>query len=413
MKFFEAGDVSVKEILLKNKNTSASINPSDQVVTIDIYEDLNSPSLYAEIKMQDRIGLLTNFPIIGEEELQITFSTPGFPYPTTYKFNTFAVVDVQQDMTSKGYSYTIRCTSKEQIIQGNINITQSYNESIDEIVRNILVRYCNTDKVIDVDTSKGNETVVVPRLTPFTTIDMLRQRAVHPRFISSTFVFFENQDGFNFKCIEQLMADGKKKIGSKKFYYFQGLQKDNNTEVLSFRSIIEYENIARTDVANIVQSGGLKNQVKTFDLFTKNVEQRDFDMSQSFQSIVPMDNKNSLNVSDNTVKDFSKKNTYNFFIAKDSNRKQNFLDEMLGPRQAFKTIFNSNFVRVYVPGDSSIKAGDVIELNLPEASGITGPKKVDPNVSGNYLVTRLRHNITTTGKPKHYLSMDCNKMGLL
>jgi hypothetical protein len=409
---YEVGDVIIKDITLSNKNTKAEINPSDQISAIDIYEDFNSPTLYAEITFDDKIGLINDFPIIGEELFEITFQTPGLSYPTTYKFNTYALSDVQQQMNGKGYTYTLKCVSKEQLTQSYINIVHSYNETINDIVDNIFTRYLETEKIVDIDPCKGNETIVFPKVTPFTAIDIVRKRAVHPKYFSSSFVFFENQDGFNFKCIEQMMEDGKEKIGSKKFYYFNNGQKDKNTEALMFRSIIEYENIGRTDLTDIIQEGGIKNRVKTFDIFSKKVSDITFDMTEKFSSMVGSDKKNTLNISESTIKDFANEPTFNFFIPKDTNRKENFLENMMGARLAYQKLFNSNFVRAYIPGDSSIKAGDVIELNLPKATGTTENRGTDDLVDGNYIVTRLRHNITTVGKTKHYISMDCNKVGL-
>ena len=179
-----------------------------------------------------------------------------------------------------------------------------------------------------------------------------------------------------------------------------------------FRSIIEYENIGRTDLTDIIQEGGIKNRVKTFDIFSKKINDTVFDMTQKFSSMVGSDNKNTLNISESMIGDFAKEPTFNFFIPKDTNRKENFLENMMGARLAYQKLFNSNFVRAYIPGDSSIKAGDVIELNLPKASGTTEAKGTDDLVDGNYIVTRLRHNITTVGKTKHYISLDCNKVGL-
>ena len=412
MRSYETGDVDILDIIIRNKNTGAEINPAEQITFIDIYEDFNSPTIYAEITFDDKIGLIYDFPIIGEEEFEITFQTPGLSYPTTYKLNTFSLSDVQQNMNSKGYTYILKCVSKEQLTQSNINILQSYNETIDSIVSNIFTRYLETDKVIDVDPCKGTETIVFPKLTPFMAIDMIRKRAVNSRYVSSSYVFFENQDGFKFKCIEQMIEDGKDKIGTKQFYYYSSTQLNENSEALSFRSIIEFENIGRTDLTDIIQEGGIKNRVKVFDFFTKSQKDTEFDLTKKFSSMVSIDNKNSLNITDSTVQNFASKSTFNFFIPKDTNRKENFLEDMMGAKQAFLKLFNSNFTRVYIPGDSSIKAGDVVELNLPQSSGTTNVKNDDDTVGGNYIVSRLRHNITTIGKSKHYISMDCNKVGL-
>ena len=288
----------------------------------------------------------------------------------------------------------------------------SYTETIDSIVYNIFSRYLQTDKILDIDPCKGTETIIIPKITPFMAIDMVRQRAVHPRFTSSSFVFFENQDGFKFKCIEQMMEDGKKKIGSKSFFYYSSTQISPESEALSFRSIIEYENIGRTDLTEIIQDGGIRNKVKTFDIFTKTQKDTVFDLTKKFSSMVSIDNKNTLNISDSAVQEFAKNPTFNFFIPKDGNRNDNFLEDMMGAKQAFLKLFNSNYVRVYIPGDSSIKVGDVIELNLPQASGTTNVKSDDNLVGGNYIISRMRHNLTTSGKAKHYISMDCNKVGL-
>ena len=185
---YEVGDTIIKDITLSNKNTKAEINPTDQITSIDIYEDFNSPTLYAEISFDDRIGLINDFPIIGEELFEITFQTPGLSYPTTYKFNTFAVSDVQQQMNGKGYTYTLKCVSKEQLTQGNINISHSYNETINDIVDNIFNTFLKTEKIVNIDPCKGNETIVFPRVTPFVAIDIIRKRAVHPKYLSSSFV---------------------------------------------------------------------------------------------------------------------------------------------------------------------------------------------------------------------------------
>jgi len=411
MKFYEIGDVQILSLRLINKNTQAEMNPADQILFIDVYEDFNSPSLYAEIAFSDGINLLNDFPIIGEEQLEITFLTPGLPNPTTYELFSFSVSNIQINPNGKEINYLVKFTSKEQIIQSNLVITQSYRENIDVIIRNIFDRYLLTDKILNIDECRGNEPISFPKLTPFSSIDMLRQRAVHPRFISSSYVFFENQDGFNFKCIEQLIEDNKPLISSKKFYYFSGGKTDRKSEALTFRNIIEYENIFKLDVTDLVQEGGIKNKVRSFDLFTKSVNEVEFDMTKKFNSLVNLDKKNTLPVSDNLIKNFADRSSFNFFIPKDSNRNSNYLEDMLGSRLSFLKLFNANVIRIYIPGDSSVKVGDVIEINLPKSDGTT-KRASDQLTPGNYIITRLRHNITTSGKAKHYISFDCNKVGV-
>lgn len=412
MSFYEIGDVVISDLSIRNKNTGAFINPADQIIQLNVYEDFNSPTLYAEAEIYDTIGMLHSFPLIGEEDLDISFQTPGSSYPTTYNLKIFSIENVQQLQNGRGYTYTIRCVSEEQLLQSNINITQSYNDTLDSVVQSIFSRYMPTNKRVDIDPCKGTETVVFPKVTPLTAIDILRKRAVHPSYVSSSFVFFENQDGFNFKCVEQLIEDGKAKIGTKSFYYYQDGQRDTGSEALMFRNIIDYENISRTDVTELIQDGGVKNRVRYFDIFTKSVKDITFDMTEKLSSIVSTDKSSSMNISDSMMQKYASNPTFNFYIPKDTDRKENFIEGMMGARQSFSKLFNSNILRLYIVGDSTIKAGDVINVNFAKAEGLTGGVSTDDPNNGNYIITRIRHILTTSGKLKHYISLDCNKVGL-
>lgn len=164
-------------------------------------------------------------------------------------------------------------------------------------------------------------------------------------------------------------------------------------------------------MVEIIQKGGLKNRVRYFDVFSKKLDNVEFDATEKFMQFTGPDSNNKLPVTDTQIQEFAANATFNYFIAKDSNRPENFIENMLGGRTVFNQIFNAMFVRVMIPGDSSIKVGDVVELNIPQATGQTGARQAETLVGGNYIVTRLRHNITTMGKSKHYIAMDCNKVG--
>ena len=196
------------------------------------------------------------------------------------------------------------------------------------------------------------------------------------------------------------------------FYYYQDGQRDTKSEALMFRNIIEYENISRTDVTELIQEGGVKNRVRYFDIFTKSVKDITFDMTEKLSSVVSTDKNSSMNLSDSMMQKYAPDPTFNFYIPKDTDRKENFLEGMMGARQSFSKLFNSNVLRLYIVGDSTIKAGDVITVNFTKADGLTGGISTDDPNNGNYIITRIRHILTTSGKLKHYISLDCNKVGL-
>lgn len=411
-RIFEPGDVTIKRIQLVNKNLKAGVNPIDQVLGIDIFEDIAKPTLYATVFFNDSIGLLESFPIIGEEEIIIEFQTPGIKQTTTYKFRSFEVSNVSRDVSGKGTTFTLRCVSEEHLYNGSQLVKQSYETVISSIVPDILSHYLYTKKPIAIDETKGIQTIAFPKMNPLQSIDMCRQRAVSKQYPSSSYVFFENQAGFNFKTIEGLVKDGKQQIGSRVFNAQRTTSQDPTTQAKSYRTILNYQNIASLDSNKKAAEGVFKAVTKTFNLSSKTFTSENFDMKDVFSKLQTFDKKNQIPNTDDFIEKFGSGVPKQFFVPKDDLRQDNFIDTMVAVRNSFSVLLNSNVTRVLIHGDSGIKVGDMVTLELPSATGTTDRKKEDKMASGNYLITRLRHMITITTKSKHQIVFDCVSIGI-
>lgn len=412
MRIAEPGDVKIVTLELKNKTLNASISPLDQIIGFDVYEDMAKPTLFATFTFSDNIGLIDKFPIIGEEEVIVEFQTPGLDKPTKYVFKSYEVANVQKEMNGKGVMYTLKCVSEEHLYNGGSLVTRSYTDIIGNIVPSILSSYLKTEKPMILDQTKGIQTLAFPKLNPLQSIDMCRQRAVSKDFPTSSYVFFENQDGFNFKTIEGLIKDSKPTIGSRVFNAQQDSTANKDAQGDSFRTIQQYESIARADSNSKAAEGVFKAVTKTFDLATKTFSSVDFDMRKVFNSFeAPSDGKQIPN-SNEFIEKYGSGTPKTFFAPRNSNSPDNFIDTMIATRNAFSVLLNSDVTRVKVYGDSGLKVGTLITMNLPEASGTTGKKQRDQLSSGNYMIVRLRHMITTSTKSKHEIVFDAVKMGV-
>ena len=110
---FRPSDVSIEEITLYSSDQQRSYSLVNQANRIDIFESIYSPVIYAELQMQDSIGLDQNFPLIGEEFIRISFSTPGSE-PTTYTFmNRGIPVNKKINENLKGSTYTLKLVSAD------------------------------------------------------------------------------------------------------------------------------------------------------------------------------------------------------------------------------------------------------------------------------------------------------------
>jgi len=411
-KIYEPGDVLIKRFEMFNKNLSASINPLDQLMGCDIFEDMSKPTLYATFTLNDNLGLISKFPIIGEEEIHFEFQSPGMLKPTLYKFRSFGISSINKDANGKGVTYTIRCVSEEHLYAGSSLVKEAFNDTVSNIIPIILSKNMQTTKQLIVDPTKGIQHIPIPKLHPLKAIDMLRQRAVSKDYASSVYVFFENQAGFNFKTIEGLIKDGRDKIGSREFNAQQNTMGSKEAISQSYRTIIDYSALVKNDSNKKAGEGIFKAVTKVFDVNEKTFNTKDFYLKDIFSKIQKPDAKAQIPASDEFINQFASGVPKQFFAPRDTSKPDNYIDMAVAARNSFTQLLNSDVTRVLVHGDTGLKVGDMIKLNLPDASGTTGRKVQDKMTSGNYLVVRLRHMVTISTKNKHQIVFDCVKMGI-
>ena len=77
------GSLKTFQVVLKNVDSSVSVDITSQVIGFSIYEDIFSPTLYGDITIKDATNLLNGepqlgntigFPIVGEEYIEVTYS---------------------------------------------------------------------------------------------------------------------------------------------------------------------------------------------------------------------------------------------------------------------------------------------------------------------------------------------------
>jgi len=68
-------------------------------------------------------------------------------------------------------------------------------------------------------------------------------------------------------------------------------------------------------------------------------------------------------------------------------------------------------MRVY--GDFNLTPGSVVTINLPKKIGTTGPREDDEMLDGNFLISRIHHDIGLLGeRPRYTCVVECIKGNL-
>lgn len=381
------GDFTYDKVMLKSLDGARAQDITNQCITLDIYESILEPVIKGELCIVDTVDLLQTFPIRGEELVELEWKSHSKNKATKTKLIVVSVDNIAIDETNSSKAYVLRLTSPELYYSQKSMVSKHYKQNISDIVKDIVNTKLSTKKSIENDSTQGIEDVTLTYMKPLEAIDLLRRRAVSSKHKSSSFVFFENQAGYQFRTIESVFAEGKKNIGDRIYYY------DTNThesvKQVNYRNILSYHHCNLATSMGTIQRGGLNNRVVTLDLITGAVEHTDHKNTDYEQ----------IDSSGSDIHTATFKNNYGdepatqYFVPIDSSLPDTQLPGKIGNLQGFVSKITSNLLHIHVYGDNETGAGDVLEVKLPDATGLTTSKE-GKMVSGNYLVAKCRHMLT-------------------
>lgn len=412
-KVYDPGDVKILGIKLTNYNGSATRDIRGQILSCSIYEDMEQPSIFAELLLRDGVNLVKDFPILGEEMLEISFITPGRDQISTFKLRVFSIKGTGTDPSAKASTYTLQAVSPDHFVNAINLVEKSYNTTVDKIVLDIIKTTLESSKKALVESTRGIVPITLPRMTGFKAIDYLRQKAISKLPSGGVFVFYENQYGYNFTSIEKLIEDGKKTVGSKIFTHQPGTSSDSSRQAYAFRNVIQLQQLSKFDTIDKLNAGVYKNVSKSYDMLTKTFGETNFNITDHISKFKFSDNVATIPNSKSLTNQALQGSPTYIFSPIDSSKGNDYVADLLGYRQAYTFLFNQVVTRCMIYGDNYLSVGDLIELKLPDTSGTTNKKVDDARYSGNYLITKLRHILVQEDKKfKHHITFDCNRVGI-
>ena len=195
---------------------------------INFYEDIDNPTVTGDITIADAVGILEGVPILGEETLEVSFSTAG-SLDNNIIINRFRIHRVDPPIKSNENFRSIKLHFVSDLVMKNIQVevqksfkgSSDTPKTISDIVRSIYYdSFCNdskdnpnyetTKKEFKVGPTIGIYSVHIPNWTPFKAIQYLASKAQSSSNDANGahFVFYETLKGYRFVSIETLMKGG-------------------------------------------------------------------------------------------------------------------------------------------------------------------------------------------------------------
>ena len=204
---------------------------------LNIYEDIFSNCLTANVQLTDGVGLMEDFPIVGEETIHIQIKTKGIkkereelhtgPFKGSdnegridLKFRVYKISDITK-LNEGLTSYRLHMVSEEYIINLKSKVQKVCRDPgtlepiristmVSSLYKQFFKRGRPNAKKIFIEPTKNPTDLVIPNYSPFKAFKFLASRAVSAgqHAAGSSFVFYETVKGFFFVSLETLMSGG-------------------------------------------------------------------------------------------------------------------------------------------------------------------------------------------------------------
>lgn len=407
--------------------TTKRIDISNVIHKIVIEESIANDSIRGYISVGDGVGLLETTPLRGEERLIIEVEDI-LKVKKTFDLFVYQIDNISTKDANDMLLYDMTFCSYMRWNAGTKKIIDSFDRSIRETAEEIFKRYYSPfTKEFKTSSTDGTFQCVMPNYTPIQALNFLASRAYNNISPSSSFRFFENSEAFYFVPDEWLVAEAIVNDNIKEFTYVQypvsmEMNVKNPTYDLEvqLRNIITLSNTDRINTLDDLHSGAYKNNPIVIDFVNRTVTDNRYSYQENKTDFASLNsgNKNIRDTHSNEFIDytFTDENERKFLVFKDYQsmgdlktniRDEQYLPQIISNRLTYRYMLYRNTVYVTVYGRLDLKAGDVLNLVIPEISAYSDKENAKfSQLSGTYLVHDCTH---TFDKDIYQISMMLTK----
>ena len=448
-----AGDYNLNGVILQNhagtggKFGEGGVNIQSMVQELNIYEGITQNAVYGTLVIVDSTNIIGNLPIQGTERLMFKLSTPGASKSehmidaseqTGHPFYVYKISNKKQP--SQGtLVYTIHFCSREFLRNLRVKVSQAYEGKLSDMVQQIIGDKEGLDsrKKLYYEETSNSDKIVIPNLPPFKAISLIKKRAIPQHTKGVGYYFYETTKGFYFQSWENMCAQFgfNERYPKQQFFYKPQNIVDEKVEdkTLDDLSSVESYKFINTshDVAAAQALGTYGHKVISYNLYDKSFNTSNYHYHDQFNETVHADFTSEEGSAD---KHAVRENPVDF----DNNSLSDYADSMVSLIPTTQFLHNDEtgsfgvdvsqdarlegirngmsmqlqtgtVLQLTVKGQSYLQPGHMIDFNLRpvEEEGMTSDKKTyDPQYSGRYIITKVRHRVT---KQDYKMILECRK----
>lgn len=399
--------------------TTIDLAGSNSILMMDYFESITSPCVTMKIVVSNSNSLTNTLPIRGGEKVSLNIDTAFGPlaFEGEKSLYVYSVSDVLADGTSE--TFVLNLISRESITNETIRCTQRYDGKISESVKRILkdILKVPSDKIKDenIQETANSYSFIGNFKKPFSVIPLLCPKSLPTQNSIKTqetsklgttkgvagFLFYENIDGFNFKSVDSLVS--RTNLGTSdskdipKYTYSQVIQSNVTSNEFS---ILNYKIEKNSNLIKALRAGTYSNVTYFYNIYTNKLSTYKYTLKDEIKNANKLGTNDSIAVSEELGSSVSRilirtsdigVMDNNFEGDKFDEGMQRDIADMAKSFSRYNILFSQS-LNATIPCNVKLKVGDIIHLELPKLS-IKEVKEIDEEISGLYLISKLRHHI--------------------
>ena len=409
-----------------NSDQDKTVDLSTGFIRLQYWESILQDSIRASVVYADSGNTIDEktaidgLPIVGQEKVQLTF-TDNNEETLDLTLYVNKVTPFYSDTTKSAVALDL--VSKEFIMNQKVRVTKRYDGKVSDHVKTILkdVLKVDEEKIVDenIEETQNNYNILGLNKKPYYILNYLSKASVPSTQNSdgntAGYFFYETSKGYNFKSIDTLLSQEKKKSiiynetpdnGGKDIpegYDMKALQfeKENAVNVqnklrmgaYSTRTVVfnpfncKYE-VLNKEAKEVEKKEGIQTAGERLPVFNKEFDQegkekefsRTMYMLLDTGSLPSGDAEKPVAASDQQLKKCESQNYQPAKILAQSVMRYNQLFAALNT--------------ITIAGDFSLHAGDAIFVDAPDLQTDTTNDEVNKESGGLYIIADLCHYIT-------------------
>ena len=438
-----AGDYKLDHVFLHNHKGDV-VDIKKEMVELNIFESIYKNALTGSIVIADAQNLISKLEIHGTERISFKLSTPGAmgdrsvvnaSVETGHPFHVYKITDRKQ-IAPGTLLYTLHFGSREFMRNMRTKVSQAYEGRLDTAVLKILMdkNYLDSKKELSFEPCGNADKIVIPNLRPFDAINMIARKSLPEKSNGTGYYFYETTKGIYFRSWDNMVSvKGSYDRPTKQVFYYMPMNITDPTiedkmnhdykSVESYRFINNFHDVAANTVI-----GTYGHSVISHNLFDKSYKTTTYNYHNEYGNTKHTEIANEkstreryavsgskVDEDDKSISDYAESRVslqsttqflhdtaaggYGLDVQQDGPK----LAEGISQRSQ---VVNGTALHMVVKGQSYLEPGDIIEFKLLAVDEKNPDGQEDPQYSGKYIITKIRHQVNDT---KYTMALECAK----